>query len=73
MTDFIVQVPNLGVEMFIVTSNSDESQVRKHMNRPTFRHVVEPAQYCSLNYLSFEDVRDRYGLVQRAGPLQTVF
>lgn len=73
MTDFIVQVPNLGVEMFIVAPDSDENQVRKQMNRPTFRRIIEPAQYCSLNYISFENVRDRYDLVQKAGPLKTVF
>lgn len=73
MTDFIVQVPNLGVEMFIIAPDSDENQVRKQMNRPTFRRIIEPAQYCSLNYVSFENVRERYNLVQRAGPLKTVF
>ena len=52
MTDFIVQVPNLGVEMFIIAPDSDENQVRKQMNRPTFRRIIEPAQYCSLNYVS---------------------
>ena len=73
MTDFVVRVPNLGVEMFIAAPDDDESQVRKQMNRPTFRHIIEPAQHCSLNYVSFEDIREQYDLVQRAGPLQTIF
>lgn len=73
MTDFVVQVPNLGVDMNIVAPGGDENLVRKQMNRPTFRRIVEPSRHCSLRYISFEEVRERYDLVQRAGPLQTVF
>lgn len=73
MTDFIVKVPNLGVDMYIVASDADEEQVRKQINRPTFQQVLSQANYCSLDYLSFERVRDRYELVQRAGALQSIF
>jgi hypothetical protein len=73
MTDFIVKVPNLGVDMYIVASEADEEQVRKQINRPTFQQVLTQADYCSLDYLSFERVRDRYELVQRAGALQSIF
>lgn len=73
MSDFVVKVPNLAVDMYIVAPDDDESQVRKQINRPTFQQALDPAEYCSLDYLSFTQVRNRYNLVQRAGPLQTVF
>lgn len=73
MTDFVVKVPNLAVDMYIVASQSDEDKVRKEMNRPTFQHVLEPAKYCTLQYLSFDDVRERHDVVNQAGPLRTVF
>ncbi|MFC7229250.1 hypothetical protein N0B31_17755 [Salinirubellus salinus] len=73
MTDFIVKVPNLAVDMYIVAAEDDEALVRKQIDRPTFQHILEPAKYSSLNYLSFERVRERFDLVQQAGPLKTVF
>lgn len=73
MTDFVVKVPNLTVDMHIVAPSEDEEQARRQMTRPTFQHVMDRAQHCSLQYLSFDEVRDKKELVDRAGPLQTVF
>lgn len=73
MTDFVVKVPNLAVDMHIVAPAEDEEQVRRQMTRPTFQHVMGRAQHCSLQYLSFEEVRNRRELVEQAAPLQTVF
>lgn len=73
MTDFVVKVPNLAVDMHIVAPSEDEEQVRRQMTRPTFQHVMDRAEHCSLQYLSFDEVRDRRTLVEQAGPLQTVF
>lgn len=73
MTDFVVKVPNLSVDMYIAAPSDDEDQVRREMDRPTFQQVLEPAEHCSLQYVSFEDVRETHETVERAGPLQTVF
>lgn len=73
MTDFVVKVPNLTVDMHIVASAEDEDQVRRQMTRPTFQHILESAQHCTLSYLSFEEVVEKRELVERAGPLQNVF
>lgn len=73
MIDFIVKVPNLAVDMYIVAAENDEELVRKQIDRPTFQHILEPAEYCSLNYLSFSRVNDRFSLVEKVGPLKTVF
>ncbi|MFC7027861.1 hypothetical protein ACFQJ5_10095 [Halomicroarcula sp. GCM10025324] len=73
MTDFMVKVPNIAVEMHIVAPDDDEDKVREEINRPTFQHVLEPAEHCSLRYLSFEEVRDTHDTVEQAGPLQHVF
>ncbi|WP_132060272.1 hypothetical protein [Halorussus amylolyticus] len=73
MTDFVVKVPNLSVDMYIVAPSDDEDKVRREMDRPTFQRVLEPAEHCSLQYVSFEDVRDTHETVERAGPLQNVF
>jgi hypothetical protein len=73
MTDFMVKVPNIAVEMHIVAPDDDEAKVREEINRPTFQHVLEPAEHCSLRYLSFEEVRDTHDTVEQAGPLQHVF
>lgn len=73
MTDFMVKVPNIAVEMHIVAADSDADKVRKEINRPTFQHVLGPAEHCSLGYLSFEAVRETHATVRRAGPLQEVF
>jgi len=73
MTDFMMKVPNIAVDMHIVASADDEDKVREEISRPTFQHVLEPANHCSLRYLSFEEVRDTHETVQEAGPLQEVF
>lgn len=73
MTDFVVKVPNLAVDMHIVAPTDDEDQVRRQMTRPTFEHIMGQAHHCSLQYLSFDEVREKQGLVDRAGPLQVVF
>lgn len=73
MSDFVVKVPNLAVEMHIVAPAEDEDQVRRQMTRPTFQHVIDRAEHCSLQYLSFESVREKRELVDKAGPLQTIF
>jgi len=73
MTDFVVKVPNLAVDMHIVAPQDDEEQVRRQMNRPTFQHVMNRAQHCSLQYLSFEEIRNKRDLVEQAGALQAVF
>ena len=73
MTDFVVKVPNLAVDMHIVAPTEDEDQVRRQMTRPTFQHIMDQAQHCSLQYLSFEEVKKRQNTVEHAGPLQSVF
>lgn len=73
MTDFAVKVPNLAVDMYIVAPDADEDKVRREMNRPTFRAVLEQADHCSLQYLSFEQVQSRYSQVKEVGPLQYLF
>jgi hypothetical protein len=73
MTDFVVKVPNFAVEMYIVAPDSDEDKVRKEMNRPTFQKVLGDAEHCSLNYLSFDEVKERHETVSKAGPLRKVF
>lgn len=73
MTDFMVKVPNIAVDMHIVAPENDKAKVREEINRPTFQHVLEPAEYSSLRYLSFEEVREVHDTVKTAGPLQQVF
>lgn len=73
MSDFVVKVPNLSVDMYIVAPKQDEEKVRKQINRPTFQRVLGQANHCTLEYLPFKRIKERYNLVQRAGPLQTVF
>ncbi|WP_273742329.1 hypothetical protein [Natrinema soli] len=73
MTDFVTRVPNFAVDMYIVAAESDSDAVRKEMTRPTFETVLEPVSHSSLQFLSFEDVRERYETVVSAGPLQEVF
>lgn len=73
MTDFMVRVPNIAVDMHVVAPSSDEDKVRKEIDRPTFQSILEPAEHCNMRYLSFDDVRDTYETVERAGPLQDLF
>jgi hypothetical protein len=73
MTDFVTRVPNFVVDMYIVAPESDADRVRKEMTRPTFEAVLSPVEHSSLQFLSFEDVRDTYETVEQAGPLQDVF
>jgi len=73
MTDFMVKVPNIAVDMHIVAPDDDEDKVREEINRPTFQHVLQPAEHCTLRYLSFASIRDTYATVEQAGPLQRVF
>ena len=73
MTDFMVKVPNIAVDMHIVAPDDDENKVREEINRPTFQHVLESADHCSLRYLSFSGIRDTYTTVEQAGPLRDVF
>jgi len=73
MTDFVTRVPNFAVDMYIVAPEADADAVRKQMTRPTFEAVLSPVTHSSLQFLSFEDVRETYETVERAGPLQDVF
>jgi hypothetical protein len=73
MTDFVVKVPNLAVDMYIAAPASDTDKVRREIGRPTFQHVLAPIKHCSLQYVSFEEVRNKHDTVEQAGPLQTVF
>ena len=73
MTDFVTRVPNFAVDMYIVAPESDADRVRKEMTRPTFEAVLSPVEHSSLQFLSFEAVRETYETVERAGPLQEVF
>lgn len=73
MTDFMVKVPNIAVDMHIVAPDDDEDKVREEMNRPTFQHVLDRIEHSNLRYLSFNEIRDKYKTVNRAGPLQQVF
>lgn len=73
MTDFVVKVPNLAVKMNIVASQDDEQRVRREMSRPTFKHIMNRSEHSSLNYISFEKVRNTKRIVNDAGPLQHVF
>lgn len=73
MTDFVVKVPNIAVDMHIVAPQTKADKVRKEINRPTFQQVLEPAEHSTLSYLSFDDVEQQYELVKEAGPLQHVF
>jgi len=73
MTDFVTRVPNFAVDMYIVAPESDADRVRKEMTRPTFEAVLSPVEHSSLQFLSYENVRDTYETVERAGPLKEVF
>lgn len=73
MTDFVVKVPNLSVDMYIAAPSDDEDKVRREMDRPTFQQVLNPTEHCSLQYVSFENIRKTHETVERAGPLQSVF
>lgn len=73
MTDFVVKVPNLAVNMNIVAPEADADKVRREMNRPTFEQILSRSDHSTLNFISFEDVRERHDIVQTAGPLQQVF
>ena len=73
MTDFVTRVPNFAVDMYIVAAESDSDTVRKGITRPTFETVLEPVSHSSLQFLSFEDVREQYKTVESAGPLQEMF
>ena len=70
MTDFVVKVPNIAVDMHIVASEDDKDKVRQEIDRPTFQHVLGKSANSDLRYLSFEQVRETHETVQRAGPLQ---
>ncbi len=73
MTDFMVKVPNIAVDMHIVAAVDDEDKVREEINRPTFQQVLGPAEHCTLRYLSFDEVRETHETVNQAGPLQEAF
>lgn len=73
MADFMVKVPNVSVEMYIVAPGDDEDKVREEMDRPTFQHVLDTAEHSQLRYLSFEEVRETRETVEKAGPLQEPF
>jgi len=73
MTDFTARVPNVGVNMHIVAPADDEDKVREEMNRPTFKKVLNQAEFSTLRYLSFEEIRETHDTVNQAGPLQQVF
>ena len=73
MTDFVTRVPNFAVDMYIVAPEADADAVRKQMTRPTFEAVLSPVEHSSLQFLSFEAVRDTYETVEQAGPLKEVF
>ena len=73
MTDFIINVPNLAVDMYIAAPNSNEQKVRSEMDRPTFRTVVNSTDHSSLQYISFDKIREKHTLVQQEGPLRQVF
>jgi len=73
MTDFVVKVPNIAVDMHIVASEADKDKVRQEIDRPTFQHVLGQSANSDLRYRSFEQVRETHETVQRAGPLQQVF
>ena len=73
MTDFMVKVPNIAVDIHIVAPPDDEDKVREEINRPTFQHVLTPNDHCTFQYLSFDDVRTTHETVEQAGPLQDVF
>ena len=73
MSDFVVKVPNLAVDMCIVAPTEDKDRVRKQMNRPTFQKTLLSSSHCSLQYISFDEVQNKYDLVEQAGPLKTVF
>jgi hypothetical protein len=73
MMDFTARVPNLSVDMYIVASDEDESDVREQISRPTFQQVLGKNEHVSLEYLSFEEVREKYDLVQEVGALREIF
>ncbi len=73
MTDFVAEVPNLAVDMYIVAPKSDGDRVEKHMTRPTFTRVLDWADHCSLEYLSFDEVQTKHELVEENGPLVDLF
>jgi hypothetical protein len=73
MTDFMVKVPNIAVDMHIVAPDDDVDKVREEINRPTFQHVLESADHCSLRYLSFSGVWDTCATVEQAGPPKMCF
>lgn len=73
MTDFVSEVPNLAVDMYIVAPESDGDRVAKHMNRPTFTRVLDWADHCSLEYLSFDEITTKHELVEDNGPLVDLF
>lgn len=58
ITDFVTRMPNFAVDMYIVAAESDSDAVRKEITRPTFETVLEPVSHSSLQFLSFEDVRE---------------
>ncbi|WP_323677557.1 hypothetical protein [Halorubellus sp. PRR65] len=73
MTDFVVKVPNIVVNMHIVAPEADEDKVRKEIDRPTIQAVLGDSPHCSLDYISFDTVREKAKTVRQAGPLQQVF
>lgn len=73
MTDFVVKVPNLAVNMNIVAPDEDADKARREMNRPTFEQILGRSDHSTLNFISFEEVRQRHEIVQEAGPLKDVF
>jgi hypothetical protein len=73
MTDFVVKVPNIAVEMHIVASEDGKDKVRQEIDRPTFQYVLGKSGNGDLRCLSFEQVRETHETVQNAGPLQQVF
>lgn len=73
MTDFMINVPNLAVDMYIAAPDSDEQKVRSEMDRPTFWTVVNSTDHSSLQYISFDKIRENHTLVQQSGPLRQVF
>lgn len=73
MTDFVVKVPNLEVSMNIVAPTEDEEKVRNQMARPTFERILDQLETGSLNYISFEKVRELREVVEENGPLRSPF
>lgn len=69
MSDLVAMNPNLTIPMFIVAPEARRDRVHQEIGRPTFAKLFKPPMAKRCRYISFDRLRERFGLLEQAGAL----